>query len=345
MFWRTFTLASILSLLSPGAEQPASRPLFEAIQKNDSAAVSRLLNSGLGANARDADDTPALMDAALQAGPDVVKILLEHAADPNAADKAGLTALMWAVPDAAVMKLLIDAGANVNAQSTTQRRTPLLIAATYPSSTAALQLLLDHGADIHAKDRLGVHALGRAALSGDVAVVRFLVEHGCDPGEPGYGTTVRYARQYLPTLEYLMSKGMKVEKDALAMAAHWQDPKLLEAWIERGADVNATAGPYKRTALMTAASSEQASAATVKLLLERGADPERRRYRWRTPSRLGHVPRGPEKNRGARTIRRDAWTWAASKTVSASAGRRHRGSSPFGGTRRQSAAARGPRAL
>ena len=136
-----------------------------------------------------------------------------------------------------------------------------------------LQLLLDHGANIHAKDRRGMHALGRAALSADVEVVRFLVEHGCDPNEPGYGPDVRYARQYLPTLEYLLSKGANVEKDALAMAAHWQDPKLIEAWIERGADVNARAAPYNRTALMTATASEQAGAATVKLLLEKGADP------------------------------------------------------------------------
>jgi len=118
-----------------------------------------------------------------------------------------------------------------------------------------------------------MHALGRAALSADVDVVRFLVEHGCDVNEPGYGSTVRYARQYRPTLEYLLSKGANVEKDALAMAVHWQDPKLIEAWIERGADVNAKAGTYNRTALMTAAASEQSNAATVKLLLEKGADP------------------------------------------------------------------------
>jgi hypothetical protein len=104
-------------------------------------------------------------------------------------------------------------------------------------------------------------------------VVRFLVEHGCDPNESGYGSNVRYARHYLPTLDYLSSKGANVEKDALAMTALWQDPKLIEAWIEGGADVNARAAPYNRTALMTATASEQSGAALVKLLLEKGADP------------------------------------------------------------------------
>ncbi len=256
-----------------GAETPAVEPLFQAIQNSDLRAVKHLLDRGVDANAHDAEGTPALMAAVLYADAGCVKLLLDRGANPNATNKAGATALMWAVPDIGKVKLLVAAGADVNARSNNLGRTPVLIAASFPESVPVLQLLLDHGADIHAKDRRGMHALGRAAVSADVEVVRFLVEHGCDPNESGYGTTIRYARQYRPTLEYLLSKGAKVEKDALAMAAHWQDPKLIETWIERGADVNARAGPYNRTALMTATASEQAGAGTVKLLLEKGADP------------------------------------------------------------------------
>ena len=266
MFHRGFALVALLATPACAADAP----LFQAIQKNDEAAVKRVLTD---ANAQDAEGTPALMAAVLYASADCVKLLLDHGADANARNAAGATALMWATPDLAKVKLLVAAGADVNARSTNLQRTPLLIAASYPGSVEVLRVLLDHGADIHAKDRNGVHALGRATLSADVGVVRFLVEHGCDPNEPGYGSNVRYARQYLPTLEYLLSKGAKMEKDALAAAAHWQDPKLIERWIESGADVNARAGPYRRTALMTAVASEQAGAATVKLLLEKGADP------------------------------------------------------------------------
>jgi len=270
---RVPALALLFVLRLFAAETRAAEPLFQAIQKSDDGAVKGLLARGLDANARDADDTPALMAAVLYADAKCIKLLLDRGADPNATDKAGATALMWAVPDLAKVKLLVAAGADVNAVSKNLGRTPLLIAASYPGSVAVLQVLVDHGANIHAKDRRGTHALGRAAVSADVNVVRFLVEHGCDPNEPGYGTNVRYARQYRPTLEYLLSKGANVEKDALAMTAHWQDPKLIEAWIERGADVNARAAPYNRTALMTATASEQSRAALVKLLLEKGADP------------------------------------------------------------------------
>ena len=266
-------LAFLVALAVFAAETPAAEPLFQAIRKSDAGAVKRLLTRGFDANVRDADDTPALMVAVLYADANCVKLLLDRGADPNATNKAGATALMWAVPDIEKVKLLVAAGADVNARSKNLGRTAFLIAASYPGSVAVLQLLLDHGADIHAKDRRGMHALGRAAVSADVDVVRFLVEHGCDPNEPGYGSNVRYARQYAPTLDYLLAKGANVEKDALALTAHWQDPKLVEQWIERGADVNARAAPYNRTALMTATASEQSGAALVKLLLEKGADP------------------------------------------------------------------------
>src|SRR5712692_4500387 len=88
-----------------GADQSAS--LFQAIQNDDTAQVKRLLASGISPNAKDADGTPALMAAALFAGPDCVKLLLDSGADPNAANTAGATALMWAIPDVAKVKVLV----------------------------------------------------------------------------------------------------------------------------------------------------------------------------------------------------------------------------------------------
>jgi len=258
-----------------GADAAPVEPLFQAIQKADTDAVKRLLSRGLSPNAQDAEGTPALMAAALYAGADCVQALLDRGANPNAPNAAGATALMWAIPDVAKVKLLLAHGANVNARSSNLQRTPLLVAASYPGTVDILQLLLDKGADIHARDRNKVHALGRATLTADVAVVRFLVEHGCDPNEPGYpGASPgrRFARHDLATLEYLTSKGIKIDRDALAYGATWHDPTLIEKWIGLGADVNAKTGPYGRTPLMTAASSEQASPATLKVLLEKGAD-------------------------------------------------------------------------
>jgi N-acyl-D-amino-acid deacylase len=67
-----------------------------------------------------------------------------------------------------------------------------------------------------------------------------------------------------------MSRGLKVAVDALS--ANWQRPELVARWIDMGADVNAKVGVYGATPLMRTVSSELATADTVRLLLERGAN-------------------------------------------------------------------------
>ena len=272
---RGLALVLMLAASLLPAQTPPTDPLFQAIQNADPGAVKLLLDRGSNPNVRDRDDTPALMAATLYAGSDTVKLLLDRGADPNVPNAAGATALMWAIPDFAKAKVLVEHGADVNARSSNFGRTPLLVAASYPGTVEILKLLLGKGADLHAKDKTGVHALGRATTSADVEVVRFLVESGLDPNEEGYGpaSTRLYARHHQPSIDYLISKGLKMNPEILPGASHWQDPKSIEKWIAMGADVNARAVPYRRTALMTAAASEQSTPATLKVLLEHGADP------------------------------------------------------------------------
>ena len=267
-------LIFLIGLRLFGAGESSTEGLFRAIQAADNAAVERLLSAGVNANVKDADGTPALMSATLFADVRCVELLLRHGADPNATNGVGATALMWAAPDLAKAQLLIANGADVNARSVNLQRTPLLIAASYPGSVGVLQFLLDKGADLRARDRTGMDALGRAARSADVEVVRFLVEHGCDPNQgSGSGIPLSFARHDLPMIKYLMSKGAKPVPEFFSFTAYWHDPKLIESWIGNGADVNFRFRTYKRTPLMAAVASEQSGAAIVKMLLEKGADP------------------------------------------------------------------------
>jgi len=253
----------------------AQQSLLQAIQRGDTAVVSRLIESGISPNIRDEEGVPALMLATLFADAACVELLLESGADPNQADNVGAMPLMWAMPDVRKARLLIEHGADVNAKSSNLGRTPLLIAAGYPGTVNLLELLLAHGADLHARDGADFTALAMAMQSADVEVLRFLVDRGLDPKDevPAGALRAVYGRHRPAAIGYLMSRGLEVPKDALIRASNWQSPDLIEQWIKQGADVNARGGSYGGTPLLTAASSELAGAETLRLLLERGADP------------------------------------------------------------------------
>src|SRR6187200_737095 len=257
------------------AQTDSSRDaLFSAIRRGSVADTDRLLKAGASPNIVDADGTPALMAATLFGDTALVKLLLERGADPNRTGAGGTTALMWAVPNVEKVRALLEHGANVNARSETDR-TAFLVAASYPRTVDVLRLLLDRGADIRAQDRANATALALAVRSADVDVVRFLVERGLDLNAlPAGSRRAGFARNDLPTTDYVMSKAPTPNQDLLGTAATWQPAKVVAHWIELGADVNASLPQqYARTPLMNAVTSESEGADTLKLLLEKGADP------------------------------------------------------------------------
>ena len=268
-------LPALLAVAVVSAQTDTSSPLFAAIERGSTKEVERLLKAGASANGIDADGVPALMTATLFANADMLELLLARGADPNRTGPGGATALMWASPDIEKMRRLIDHGANVKARSETDR-TALLVASSYPGTIGALQLLLDHGADLRAEDRGGSTALGLAIRSGSVDVAQWLVAKGLDPQalEP-LALRAGFARNDLPTTDYLLATASKPGSDLFTAATIWQPPDRIAHWIDLGANVNGSAGAaqYARTPLMNAVTSEVVPADTVKLLLDRGADP------------------------------------------------------------------------
>ena len=120
-------------------------------------------------------------DAAMDGNREAVRALLKQAADVNAAQGDGMTALHWAAMknDADLARTLLYAGANVKATTRIGAYTPLLLAAKNGSADV-LEPLLTAGADADAATSNGTTPLMFAAASGSTAAVEALVAHGAD---------------------------------------------------------------------------------------------------------------------------------------------------------------------
>ena len=216
-----------------------------------------------------------------------VKKLLDAGFDPNSATKSGgTTALMMTAPDVEKMTLLLDRGANVNARSET-KYTALMVAAQYGThSTAAIRLLLAHGADASPSQGpplFNADPLLLAAYGGNAEVLPDLLKAGASlNGEMrmiGTSNTdaisgaVRHAD--LDVAETLVTLGAPVDRtDAritpLVKAVLGDQVEMARFLIAKGADVNHVDG-NGMTPLLYAASIDFGSPAMIDMLLKAGA--------------------------------------------------------------------------
>jgi len=123
----------------------------------------------------------SVADAAQAGDRDGVKALLKQAADVNAAQGDGMTALHWAAikNDADLAKTLLYAGANVRAATRIGSYTPLILAARNGAADV-MAPLLDAGADVNSKTANGATVLMLAAASGNTQAVQLLIDKGAD---------------------------------------------------------------------------------------------------------------------------------------------------------------------
>jgi aldose sugar dehydrogenase len=162
---------------APPAVDPEATRLMAAIRSDDRRAIDTLLVSHPRVvTLRGALGVTPLMAAALYGDATLVHRLLAMGADPNAADVAGVTPLMCALPHVGKMQALLDAGADVNARSE-DRRSALVVAAGIVGAMPALKLLLDYGADAspwRASDPVPQH---EAVRVNDVGMFRLMLPY------------------------------------------------------------------------------------------------------------------------------------------------------------------------
>jgi ankyrin repeat protein len=255
-------------------------PLLYAARDGRLAAARRLIDAGADLELSDANGIRPLLMAALNNQMDVARLLLAKGANVNADDFWGRTPLWAAVeyrnldmnnveveapkdngvdrgPILDFITELIDAGANVNART---RELP-------PPRRWLYSLN-----DVSWVDFTGQTPFLRAALSGDTATMKLLVQRGADPNIPTLaGTTPLMAAAGVNwTVGQTFTESPQALLDAVNLC------------LELGADVNA-ANSMGLTALLGAAN--RGSNDIIELLVKRGARLDIKDKEGRTPLR------------------------------------------------------------
>jgi ankyrin repeat protein len=143
---------------SSGAASGGMTALLFAARQGHQEMAALLLDRGADIKWSSASGTSPLLMATLNGHVELAMKLIERRADPNAADARGRGPLFAAVDlrqrrgnavaPMALIHALVEKGADVNARTNFDGQTPFL----------------------------------RAALSGDVELMRYLLDHGADPG-------------------------------------------------------------------------------------------------------------------------------------------------------------------
>ena len=231
-------------------DNKAKTPLFWAVYNRHPSSALALLAAGADVNLENGEfKIPVIQLAAQYGHVEILRAVIEHRADVDAANKHGDTALhiaAWYKKTEAV-DVLVEAGANIEARNRTGR-TPLHGAAL-EEGAEMVQQLLQRGADKDALEDHKVTPLFMAVSTGNSAVVLALLAAGADVS--------------LPCGD--------LNSPVLHAAAQYGRVEILRALIEHGADVDAIDAMY-RTALNFAAKFNQTEA--IDVLVEAGANIE-----------------------------------------------------------------------
>ena len=185
---RVCVLVAAVSATMAGA---GDGPLVKAVKAGDLRAVRALIASGADVNTRSGDGSTPLLWAAHSANPEVARALIAAGANVNLANRYGVTPLLDAsrTGDVPMMGLLLEAGADPTRAHPNGET--LLMAASRSGSVPAVRLLLNRKVDVNAAETVHkTTALMLASAEGHVDVVDLLLAAGADPNRQAHITSL-----------------------------------------------------------------------------------------------------------------------------------------------------------
>lgn len=176
--------------------------------------------------------------AAQRGEAEVVRVLLEHGADPNNNDITKMTPLHYAAQAKTpkCLPLLIRYGATITRQ--TRGWTALHYASCFHGTLAYVKPLLDHGADVDERTYVGKTALSFAILRNHLKGAAFLIGIGADlnvldnDGQSPLGLSIKFRR--FEAMKLLLDSGAthktlsEGDDTLLHLVARFPDLKIIE---------------------------------------------------------------------------------------------------------------------
>lgn len=239
---------------------------------------------GLPVMARRLDSAPGpLYYAAFLGLEEPLRLLLTSGVDMNAYAGRYGTPLIAAASQGhkAIVKLLLDHGAEVDAEGSSVFSTALS-ASSYFGYRSIAEMLLDHGAKPDWRRDNDDTALELACEGGHETIVELLINRGSDvnlrrAGGYGFPLSAASERGFYNIVYLLLQKGAKVNNkgghylNALQAAASSGSESIVQLLLASGADINVQGGAFGDP---LRAASIRGHHTIVKILVEHGAGVE-----------------------------------------------------------------------
>ncbi len=178
-------IAGIIESKGGKCGKPNRREFFMAVRASNTEKVAALIEKGVDASEQDAYGQSALYLALNGKRPDaLVELLINKGADVNAKSRLySIPVLHRAISenrDEKIVKLMLSKGADANCKNW-EDKTALHVAVR-ERSAEMVKLLLKHGANVGARDKYGRTALDRARENEDAAIIKLLSGAGSTSG-------------------------------------------------------------------------------------------------------------------------------------------------------------------